>query len=61
MKTKWFWMWVGGAIGRVAGTGLIIGIFTVLYPSKTRINSFSTFKAFVCNVNLLAFGGVICH
>jgi hypothetical protein len=31
MKAKWFWMWIGGAIGRVAGTGLVFGIFFVLY------------------------------
>ena len=28
---KWFWMWIGGAITRVAGTGLVIGIFIVTY------------------------------
>jgi hypothetical protein len=28
---KWFWMWIGGAITRVAGTGLVIGIFIVIY------------------------------
>ena len=31
MNMKWFWMWIGGAIGRVAGTGLVIGIFIVVY------------------------------
>ena len=31
MKIKWFWMWIGGAISRVAGTGLIIGLFIVIY------------------------------
>ncbi len=31
MKTCWFWMWIGGAIGRAAGTGLVIGIFIVIY------------------------------
>ena len=31
MKIKWFWMWIGGSIGRVAGTGLVIGIFIVSY------------------------------
>ena len=30
MKVKWFWMWIGGAIGRVAGTGLVFGFFFVL-------------------------------
>jgi len=31
MKTKWFWMWIGGSITRVAGTGLVIGLFIVAY------------------------------
>ena len=31
MKIKWFWMWIGGAIGRAAGTGLVIGVFIVIY------------------------------
>lgn len=31
MSIKWFWMWIGGAITRVAGTGLVIGIFIVAY------------------------------
>jgi hypothetical protein len=31
MKIKWFWMWIGGSIGRAAGTGLVIGIFIVIY------------------------------
>ena len=31
MKIKWLWMWVGGSITRVAGTGLVVGIFTVVY------------------------------
>ena len=31
MKMKLLWMWVGGSIGRVAGTGLLIGIFIVVY------------------------------
>jgi hypothetical protein len=31
MKTSWFWMWIGGAIGRAAGTGLVVGIFIVIY------------------------------
>ena len=33
MKIKWFWMWIGGAVGRVAGTGLVFGIFFVVYGS----------------------------
>ena len=28
---KSFWMWIGGAITRAAGTGLVVGIFIVLY------------------------------
>ena len=31
MKIKWLWMWIGGSITRVAGTGLVIGIFIVAY------------------------------
>lgn len=31
MKINWFWMWIGGAISRVAGTALVIGIFFVLF------------------------------
>lgn len=31
MKVNWFWMWIGGAIGRVAGTGIIVGLFIVAY------------------------------
>lgn len=31
MKIKWLWMWVGGSITRVAGTGLVVGIFIVVY------------------------------
>jgi len=26
-----FWMWIGGSITRVAGTGLVVGIFIVAY------------------------------
>lgn len=31
MKIKWFWMWIGGAISRAAGTGLVVGIFILIY------------------------------
>ena len=31
MRIKWLWMWIGGSISRVAGTGLIIGIFILVY------------------------------
>lgn len=31
MKINWFWMWIGGAIGRVAGTGMVTGVFIVAY------------------------------
>jgi len=31
MKIKWFWMWIGGSITRVAGAGLIIGLFILIY------------------------------
>jgi hypothetical protein len=31
MKPNWFWMWIGGAITRVAATGLVIGLFIVAY------------------------------
>ncbi|MBI3526580.1 MAG: hypothetical protein HY067_01275 [Betaproteobacteria bacterium] len=31
MKIKWLWMWIGGAITRVAGTGLVVGIFIAAY------------------------------
>ncbi|MDZ4255028.1 MAG: hypothetical protein U1A72_20860 [Sulfuritalea sp.] len=31
MKIKWLWMWVGGSITRVAGTGLVVGLFIVAY------------------------------
>lgn len=31
MKIKWLWMWIGGSISRVAGTGFIIGIFILIY------------------------------
>ena len=31
MKIKWFWMWIGGSITRAAGTGLVIGIFILVY------------------------------
>ncbi|MFZ5563808.1 MAG: hypothetical protein ACOZBW_07115 [Thermodesulfobacteriota bacterium] len=31
MKVKWLWMWIGGSISRVAGTGLIIGLFILIY------------------------------
>jgi hypothetical protein len=31
MKIKWFWMWIGGSITRVAGTGLVIGVFMLIY------------------------------
>lgn len=28
---KSFWMWIGGAVTRVAGTGLVVGLFIVIY------------------------------
>lgn len=28
---KSFWMWIGGSITRAAGTGLVVGVFIVLY------------------------------
>lgn len=31
MKIKWFLMWIGGAISRVAGTGLVIGVFIAIF------------------------------
>ena len=31
MKPNWFWMWVGGSITRVAGTGVIVGLFILAY------------------------------
>ena len=31
MKINWLWMWIGGAISRAAGTGIVIGIFIVTY------------------------------
>jgi hypothetical protein len=31
MPLKWLWLWIGGAISRVAGTGLVIGVFILLY------------------------------
>lgn len=31
MKINWLWMWIGGAISRVAGTGLVFGIFLITY------------------------------
>ena len=31
MKFKWLWMWIGGSISRVTGTGLFIGIFILIY------------------------------
>lgn len=31
MKIKWLWMWIGGSITRVAGTGLVVGIFILAY------------------------------
>ena len=31
MPFKWLWIWIGGAISRVAGTGLLIGFFILAY------------------------------
>ena len=31
MKIRWLWMWIGGSITRVAGTGLVIGVFILAY------------------------------
>src|SRR5262245_24864315 len=31
MKMRWVWMWIGGSITRVAGTGIVVGAFIVLY------------------------------
>jgi hypothetical protein len=31
MRRNWFWLWIGGSITRVAGTGLVIGLFIVAY------------------------------
>lgn len=31
MKPNWFWMWIGGSITRVAGTGLVVGLFITAY------------------------------
>lgn len=31
VKRNWFWLWIGGSITRVAGTGLVLGLFIVAY------------------------------
>lgn len=31
MKINWFWMWIGGAISRVAGTALVVGSIIVVF------------------------------
>jgi hypothetical protein len=31
MSFKWLWFWIGGAISRVAGTGLVLGLFIFVY------------------------------
>ena len=31
MKIKWLWMWIGGAISRAAGAGLVFGVFIVIF------------------------------
>jgi hypothetical protein len=52
MKVKWFWMWIGGAIGRVAGTGLVIGTFIVVYgatPGQAIADLFTHLPPWVTN------------
>ncbi len=52
MKIKWFWMWIGGSISRVAGTGLIIGIFILIYgaaPGQAFADLLSHLPAWATN------------
>jgi len=52
MKIKWFWMWIGGSISRVAGTGLFIGIFTVIYgatPGQAIANLLTNLPPWLIN------------
>ena len=66
---RWFWMWIGGAITRVAGTGLVIGIFIVIYGAApgqaladllTRLPPWAThlwFRLVLVVLGLVVIGG----
>lgn len=52
MKNKWLWMWIGGALSRAAGTGLVIGIFTVIYgatPGEAMTNLLTNLPPWLIN------------
>ncbi len=52
MKINWLGMWIGGSISRVAGTGLIIGIFILVYgatPGQAFADLLSHLPAWAIN------------
>lgn len=52
MKIKWLWMWLGGSITRVAGTGFVIGIFITAYgatPGQAMADLLAHLPAWLTN------------
>ena len=52
MKIRWLWMWIGGAITRVAGTGVVVGAFIVFYgatPGQAVADFFTHLPSWATN------------
>jgi hypothetical protein len=52
MRINWFLMWIGGSITRVAGSGLVFGLFFVIYgatPGEAMADLFSQLPPWMTN------------
>ena len=52
MKTKWFWIWIGGAISHTAASGLVTGIFILIYgvtPGEAIANLLGSIPPWLTN------------